>query len=64
MLLKAAGIEKGSGEPNKIKMGKVSWGQVREIAEYKLKDMNAFNVDQAMQTIAGTARSMGLDVVD
>ena len=64
MLLQAAGIEKGSGEPNKIKKGKVSRAQLREIAEIKLKDMNAFDVDQAMRSIAGTARSMGLDVID
>jgi large subunit ribosomal protein L11 len=64
MLMKAAGIEGGSGEPNKIKKGKVTWKQVREIAEFKLKDMNAFDVEAAMKTIAGTARSMGLDVVD
>ena len=64
MLMKAAGIDGGSGEPNKIKKGKVTWKQVREIAEFKLKDMNAFDVEQAMKSIAGTARSMGLDVVD
>jgi len=64
MLLQAAGIEKGSGEPNKIKKGKVTRAQIREIAETKLKDMNAFDVDQAMRSIAGTARSMGLDVTD
>jgi large subunit ribosomal protein L11 len=64
MLLKAAGIQKGSGEPNKIKVGKVTSAQVREIAEYKLKDMNAYSVEAAMNSIAGTARSMGLEVVD
>lgn len=64
MLLEAAGIPKGSGEPNKIKMGKVSSAQIRSIAETKLKDMNAFDLEQAMRSIAGTARSMGLDVVD
>ena len=64
MLLKAAGIAKGSGEPNKVKKGKVTSAQIREIAEYKLKDMNAFDVEHAMKSIAGTARSMGLDVVD
>ena len=47
-----------------MKKGKVTWKQVREIAEFKLKDMNAFDVEAAMKTIAGTARSMGLDVVD
>ncbi|MEM9463552.1 MAG: 50S ribosomal protein L11 [Myxococcota bacterium] len=64
MLLQAAGIPKGSGEPNKVKMGTVTSAQIREIAETKLKDMNAFDVEQAMRSIAGTARSMGLDVVD
>jgi large subunit ribosomal protein L11 len=64
MLLQAAGIDKGSGEPNKIKKGKVTRAQLREIAETKLKDMNAFDVEQAMRSIAGTARSMGLDVID
>jgi large subunit ribosomal protein L11 len=64
MLMKAAGIDGGSGEPNKVKKGKVTWKQVREIAEFKLKDMNAFDVEQAMKSIAGTARSMGLDVID
>jgi large subunit ribosomal protein L11 len=64
MLMKAAGIEGGSGEPNKVKKGKVTRKQVREIAEFKLKDMNAFDIDQAARSIAGTARSMGIDVVD
>jgi large subunit ribosomal protein L11 len=64
MLLEAAGVEKGSGEPNKIKKGKVTSAQIRAIAETKLKDMNAFDVEHAMRSIAGTARSMGLDVVD
>jgi large subunit ribosomal protein L11 len=62
MLLKAAGLKSGSGEPNKKKVGKVTMAQVREIAEYKLKDMNAFDVDGAALSIAGTARSMGLEV--
>jgi large subunit ribosomal protein L11 len=64
MLLKAAGLSGGSGEPNKKKVGKVTMAQVREIAEFKLKDMNAFDVDAAAKSIAGTARSMGLEVVD
>jgi large subunit ribosomal protein L11 len=63
MLLKAAGLDSGSGEPNKVKVGKVTEAQIREIAEYKLKDMNAFSVEAAMRSIAGTARSMGLEVV-
>ena len=62
LLLKAAGIKSGSGEPNKTKVGKVTEAQIREIAEYKLKDMNAFDVEGAMKSIAGTARSMGLEV--
>ncbi|MEE9384189.1 MAG: 50S ribosomal protein L11 [Nannocystaceae bacterium] len=64
LLLKAAKLDKGSGEPNKTKVGKVTRQQVREIAEFKLKDMNAFTVDAAMNSIAGTARSMGIEVVD
>ncbi|HWB73919.1 MAG TPA: 50S ribosomal protein L11 [Nannocystaceae bacterium] len=64
MLMKAAGIEGGSGEPNKVKKGKVTRKQVREIAEFKLKDMNAFDVEAAARSIAGTARSMGIDVID
>ena len=64
MLLKAANLDKGSGEPNKNKVGKVTTAQIREIAEYKLKDLNAFDVEAAMKSIAGTARSMGLDVIE
>ena len=63
LLLKAAGIEKGSGEPNKVKVGKVSQSDIRKIAETKIQDMNAFTVEQAMLSIEGTARSMGLEVV-
>ncbi len=63
LLMKAAGIEKGSGEPNKTKCGSVTEAQVREIAELKLPDLNTDNVDQAFNSIAGTARSMGLNVV-
>jgi large subunit ribosomal protein L11 len=62
LLKKAAGIVKGSGEPNKTKVGKVTMDQVREIAEAKKADLNANDVDQAMKIIMGTARSMGLDV--
>lgn len=62
LLLKAAGIEKGSGEPNKVKVGKVTQGDLRKIAETKIDDMNAFTVEQAMSSIAGTAQSMGLEV--
>lgn len=63
LLKQAAGIEKGSGEPNKKKVGKVTMDQVRAIAETKLPDLNTDDVEQAAHTIAGTARSMGLDVV-
>ena len=58
------GIEKGSGEPNKNKVGKVTKKQVREIAQLKMPDMNTTSLEAAMRTIEGTARSMGLDVVD
>jgi large subunit ribosomal protein L11 len=59
-----AGIEKGSGEPNKKKVGKVTREQVRQIAEQKLQDLNTTDVEAAMRTVEGAARSMGLDVVD
>jgi large subunit ribosomal protein L11 len=62
LLLKAAGVEKGSGEPHKTKVAKVTWDQVREIAETKKSDLNAHDVDQAAKIIAGTARSMGITV--
>ncbi len=64
LLKKAAGIESGSGEPNKKKVAKVSRDKVREIAEAKMKDLNAANVDAAMRMIEGTARSMGIDIID
>jgi large subunit ribosomal protein L11 len=64
LLKKAAGIESGSGEPNKKKVAKVSRDKVREIAEAKMKDLNAANVESAMRMIEGTARSMGIDIVD
>jgi large subunit ribosomal protein L11 len=64
LLKKAAKIEKGSGEPNRTKAGTVTKGQVREIATLKLKDLNAHEVEQAMKSIEGTARSMGLEVVE
>ena len=63
LLLKAAKLEKGSGVPNKDKVGKVTKDQVREIAEIKMPDLNAFDIDAAMRTIEGTARSMGLEVI-
>lgn len=62
LLLQAAGIKKGSGEPNKNKVGKVTEAQVREIAEIKLADLNTDSVDNACHSIRGTARSMGLIV--
>ncbi len=58
LLLKAAGVQKGSGEPHKTKVAKVTWDQVREIAETKKEDLNANDIDQAAKIIAGTARSM------
>lgn len=61
---KAAGLEKGSGTPNKTKVGQLTRAQVRELAETKLKDMNAFDLEAAEKTVAGTARSMGIEVVD
>jgi large subunit ribosomal protein L11 len=64
LLCKAAGIEKGSGEPNREKVGKVTRSQVRDIAELKMKDMNAINIEGAMKQIEGTARNMGITVVD
>ncbi len=64
LLRKAAGIEKGSGVPNKDKVGKVTRKQVREIAETKMKDLNAINIEGAMKQVEGTARSMGITIVD
>ena len=62
LLLKAAGVQKGSGEPQKTKVAKVTWDQVREIAETKKEDLNANDIDAAAKIIAGTARSMGITV--
>jgi len=62
LLLKAAGVAKGSGEPHKTKVAKVSMDQVREIAQTKMEDLNATDLDQAAKIIAGTARSMGIAV--
>jgi large subunit ribosomal protein L11 len=64
LLKKASGIEKGSSEPNRTKVGKVTRSQVREIAEIKMKDMNAIDLEDAMRQVEGTARNMGLQVVD
>jgi large subunit ribosomal protein L11 len=63
LLKKAAGLAKGSGVPNKTKVGKVTEAQVREIATQKMPDLNAASVDAAIKSIKGTARSMGIDVV-
>lgn len=62
LILKAAGVEKGSGEPHRLKVAKVTMEQVREIAQTKIVDLNANDVDQAAKIIAGTARSMGITV--
>lgn len=64
LLKKAAGIDKGSAVPNRTKVGKVTRAQVREIAEIKMKDMNAVDIEDAMRQIEGTARNMGIQVVD
>ncbi len=64
MLRKAAKIEKGSGVPNKDKVGKVTRAQVKEIAEFKMKDLNAIDIEGAIKQIEGTARSMGITVTD
>jgi large subunit ribosomal protein L11 len=63
LLLKAAGLQKGSGTPNKDKVGKVTEKQVREIATQKLPDLNAASIETAIKSIKGTARSMGIEVV-
>jgi len=64
LLKKAAGLEKGSSEPNREKVGKVTKAQVKEIAESKMKDLNAFSIESAIRMIEGTARSMGITVED
>lgn len=64
LLKKAAGVEKGSAIPNREKVGKVTRAQVREIAEIKMKDTNAIEIEDAMAQIEGTARNMGIQVVD
>jgi len=64
LLVKAAKLQKGSGEPNRTKVGKVTSKQVREIAELKMPDLNANDVEAAMRMVAGTARSMGITVED
>ena len=62
LLKKAAGVDKGSGEPNREKVGKVTRDQVREIAEIKMNDLNAIDIEGAMRQIEGTARQMGIEV--
>jgi large subunit ribosomal protein L11 len=62
LLKKAAGIEKGSGTPNKAKVGKITRGQLKEIAEKKMPDLNADNIEQAMKIIEGTAKSLGIEI--
>ncbi|MEA2066045.1 MAG: 50S ribosomal protein L11 [Thermotogota bacterium] len=63
LILKAVGIEKGSGEPNAIKVGKITKDQVKEIAEMKMPDLNARTMESAMKIIEGTAKNMGIEVV-
>jgi len=62
LLKKAAGLEKGSGEPGKVKVGKVTGAQIREIAQVKLRDLTAKDLDAAVKTVEGTARSLGLEI--
>ena len=64
LIKQAAGVQKGSGKPNQDKVGKITRKQVRDIAELKLKDLNAYDVENAMLMIEGSARSMGINVVD
>ncbi|OGQ79747.1 MAG: 50S ribosomal protein L11 [Deltaproteobacteria bacterium RIFCSPLOWO2_12_FULL_60_19] len=62
LLKKAAGVEKGSGEPGKVKVGKVTRAQIREIAQVKLRDLTAKDLEAAVKTVEGTARSLGLEI--
>ena len=64
LILKAAGLEKGSGEPHKVKAGSITQDQVREIATTKMPDLNAGSLESAMKSIMGSARSMGVEIVD
>ena len=64
LLRKAAGVDKGSAQPNREKVGKVTRAQIREIAELKMKDLNALDIDGAMRQIEGTARNMGIQIID
>ncbi|MFH6984013.1 50S ribosomal protein L11 [Marinoscillum sp. 108] len=62
LIMEAAKLKKGSAEPNRAKVGSISWDQVKEIAELKMQDLNAFQIEAAMRQVAGTARSMGVRV--
>ena len=64
LIKKAVGIESGSGEPNRKKVGKITKAQIQEIAQKKMPDLNTIDLEAAMRMVAGTARSMGVDVVD
>ena len=64
MLRKAAGIDKGSSEPNRTKVGRITQSQLREIAQAKMPDLNALTIEAAAKIIAGTARNMGIEIVD
>lgn len=64
LIRKAAGVEKGSGVPNRNKVGRITKAQVREIAEQKMRDLNAIDIEGAMQQVMGTARSMGIEIAD
>lgn len=64
LIKKAVGIVKGSGVPNKDKVGKLTMSQVKEIAETKMPDLNAYAIDEAVKIVSGTARSMGVDIED
>ncbi len=62
LVMEVAKLKKGSADPNRMKVGTISWGQVKEIAEVKMPDLNAFKIESAMKIVAGTARSMGVKV--
>lgn len=64
LLKRAAGVPKGSGQPNTVKVGKITVEQLRRIAEMKMSDMNANSIEAAMKTLAGTARNMGIEIVE
>ena len=64
LLKRASGVEKGSGVPNKKKAGKITKNQLEEIAKRKMKDLNTSNIESAMKTISGTAKNMGIEIVE